>query len=111
MSGVGTRKVYEDDHLTVWHLELAPGEHGAKHTHKLDYLFKVISGSTLEVYGAQDELLDTVELEPGGAHSFRIVGDEIHGDTPGYPVVPTTHSAKNVGTKTFREVLVEFKTQ
>ncbi len=75
MSGVGTRKVYEDDHLIVWHLDLAPGEHGAKHTHKLDYLFKVISGSTLEVYGARDELLDTVVLEPGGAHSFLQTND------------------------------------
>ncbi|MDG2170089.1 MAG: hypothetical protein P8L44_19440 [Opitutales bacterium] len=109
MSGVGTKKVYEDDRLIVWHLDLAPGEHGAKHTHRLDYLFKVVSGSTLEVYGPEDELLDTVELEAGGAHSFHIIGDEIHGDTPGYPVVPATHSAKNVGTETFREVLVEFK--
>ena len=109
MSEVGTQKVYEDERVIVWHLDLAPGEQGAKHTHYLDYLIKVVSGSMLEVRGPEDELLDTVELSAGGAVSFHIEGNEIHGDMPGYPVVPATHSAKNVGSETFREVLVEFK--
>lgn len=109
MSGVGTKMVYEDDCVIVWHLELAPGEQGSKHTHKLDYMFKVIAGSTLEVRGSEDELLDTVELDAGSALSFHIEGDGIHSDAPGYPVVPATHSAKNIGLETFREVLVEFK--
>ena len=26
MSGVGTRKVFEDDRVRVWHLDIAPGE-------------------------------------------------------------------------------------
>ena len=28
MSGLGTRKVYEDDRVVVWHLDLEPGEQG-----------------------------------------------------------------------------------
>ena len=36
----------------------------------------------------------------GGDPAFRC---------PGYPVVPATHSARNIGTNTFREVLIEFK--
>lgn len=109
MAGVGTKKVFEDDRIVVWHLDLEPGERGERHTHKLDYVVRVVSGSTLEVFGPTNELLDTVELESGGAVSFRVEGDQIVADRPGYPAVPVTHSARNVGTSTFREVLIEFK--
>ena len=109
MGGVGTQKVFENDRVVVWHLDLAPGEQGHRHTHSLDYVVKVVSGSTLEVFGPTGELLDTVELESGGAVAFRVEGDQIVADRPGYPVVPTTHSARNIGPNNFREVLIEFK--
>jgi hypothetical protein len=109
MSGVGTQKVFENERVIVWHLDLEPGERGATHTHKLDYVVRILAGSTLEVFGPKGELLDTVELESGGAVAFRIDGDHIVADRPGYPAVPITHSAKNIGTTTFREVLIEFK--
>jgi hypothetical protein len=89
MAGVGTQKVFENDRVVVWNLDLQPGEHGERHTHVLDYVVKVIAGSTLEVFGPKGELLDTVELESGGAVSFRVDGDRIVADRPGYPVVPT----------------------
>lgn len=107
--GVGTQKVFEDDRVNVWHLDLGPGEETTKHTHKLDYVVRVLSGSKLEVFGPAGELLDTLELESGGAVSFRVDGDQITSDRPGYPVVPATHSARNIGDTTFREVLIEFK--
>ena len=109
MAGVGTQKVFENDRVIVWHLDLAPGEQGDRHTHQLDYVVKILSGSKLEVSGPSGELLDTVELESGGAVAFRVHGDQIVADRPGYPSVPATHSARNVGTTTFREVLIEFK--
>lgn len=109
MAGVGTQKVFENDRVIVWHLDLAPGEQGERHTHKLDYVVRILSGSTLEVSGPDGELLYTVELESGGAVGFRIEGDQIVSDRPGYPAVPATHSARNVGENTFREVLIEFK--
>ena len=109
MAGVGTQKVFENDRVIVWHLDLEPGEEGERHTHELDYVVRVLSGSTLEVSGPDGELLYTVELESGGAVNFRIDGDQIVSDRPGYPAVPATHSARNVGTNTFREVLIEFK--
>ena len=49
MVGVGTQKVFEDDRVIVWHLDLEPGEQGERHTHTLDYVIRVLSGSTLEV--------------------------------------------------------------
>ncbi len=109
MAGVGTQKVFENDRVIVWHLDLEPGEQGEQHTHELDYVVRILSGSTLEVFGPDGELLDTVELETGGAVSFRIDGDRIVTDRPEYPAVPATHSARNIGMTSFREVLVEFK--
>jgi hypothetical protein len=109
MSGVGTQKVFENDRVIVWHLDLEPGEQGERHTHKLDYVVRVLAGSTLEVSGPDGEFLDTVEIESGGAVSFRIDGDQILADRPGYPAVPATHAAKNIGPNTFREILIEFK--
>lgn len=109
MAGVGTQKVFENDRVIVWHLDLEPGQRGETHTHKLDYVVRVVTGSTLEVFGPAGELLDTVELESGGAVSFRVDGHQIVSDRPGYPAVPATHSARNVGPGPFREVLIEFK--
>ena len=109
MAGVGTQTVFENDRVVVWNLDLEPGEQGDRHTHKLDYVVRVVSASTLEVQGPDGSVLDTVDFESGGAVSFRIDGDQIIADRPGYPVVPVTHSARNVGTSTFREVLIEFK--
>ena len=82
-------------------------DHDEKSTQAIQ-LFTV-AGSTLEVSGPDGELLDTVELESGGATNFRMDGDQIVSDRPGYPAVPATHSARNVGATTFREVLIEFK--
>ena len=109
MAGVGTQKVFENDRVIVWHLDLEPGEQGEQHTHELDYIVRILSGSTLEVFGPDGESLDTVELEAGGAISFRIDGDRIVADRPEYPAVPATHSARNIGTTPFQEVLIEFK--
>ncbi len=109
MAGVGTSKVFEDERVVVWHLDLDPGEACEPHTHRLDYVVRIISGSTLEVFGPAGEHLSTVELEAGSATTFRVEGDTIFTDRPGYPSVPATHSVRNVGKTTFREVLVEFK--
>lgn len=109
MSGVGTKKVFEDERIVVWHLDLEPGEESPRHTHDLDYVVRILSGSTLEVFGPEGEFLDTLEFAAGNAVCFQVDGDRIVSDRPGYPVVPATHSARNVGEHTFREVLVEFK--
>ncbi len=109
MSEIGTKKVFEDDRVSVWHFDLAPGEEGARHTHKLDYVVRILSGSMIEVHGPDGSVLDTLELETGGAVCFRVEGDQIVSDRPGFPAFPATHSARNVGKNTFREVLIEFK--
>jgi hypothetical protein len=109
MAGVGTQKVFENDRVIVWHLDLGPGEYGERHTHELDFVVRVLSGSTQEVGGPTGELLYTVEREAGEAVSFRMDGNRIVSDRPGNPAVPATHCVHNIGANTFREVLIEFK--
>jgi beta-alanine degradation protein BauB len=109
MTDVGTRIVFEDDQIIVWHLSLEPGEQGGLHTHALDYVVRIISGSTIEVTNAEGEELYTVEVETGGIVNFRIDGDQVVSDRPGQASIPATHRARNVGSHTFREVLIEFK--
>ncbi len=109
MAGVGTQKVFENDRVVVWHLDLEPGEQGERHTHELDFVVHVLAGSSLEVYGPDDELLYGVERQAGEAVSFRLQGDQVVSNLPGHAGVPATHSVRNVGPSTFKEVLIEFK--
>lgn len=111
MAGVGTRKVFEDDRVVVWHLDLEPGEQGEQHTHHLDFVARVLSGATLEVSGPDGEFLYRVERMVGDTMSFRMEGGSVVADLPGHSGVPATHSVRNVGKGTFKEVLVEFKTE
>lgn len=43
MSGVGTKKVFENDRVIVWEMTLEPGDSTGQHTHEHDYFFRVIS--------------------------------------------------------------------
>ena len=77
----------------------------------MGFVARVLSGSTLEVTGPDGEFLYRVERTAGEAMSFRMLGDLVVAGLAGHSGVPATHSARNVGTNTFREVLVEFKTR
>ena len=109
MGGVGTQKIFEDDRVILWRLDLEPGEQGKQHTHELDYVARVMAGSTLEVLGPGGESLYVVKREPGDAITFRIVGDHVLANGAGATPVPATHSVRNIGDRTFKEVIVEFK--
>ena len=107
MAGVGTRKVYENDKVSIWEFFLEPGETLERHTHQRDYLFYVIEGSEVEISNAEGSKV--MNLRSGETYEFRIergrqlrVGAEV-------PPAPATHSARNVGTKRYRQLLVETK--
>ena len=107
MAGVGTQRVFEDDRVIVWHLDLEPGEHGEQHTHQLDCVVRVFSGSTVEVFGPDGKSLYTVERKAGDVVGLRMDGDQLLSNER--TAVPATHSVRNVGTNRFKEVLIEFK--
>lgn len=106
MSGVGTKKVFENDRVIVWEMTLEPGESTGLHTHENEYFFQVISGSTLETVSSHGASLGEFDFSTGSTHYLKLEGDElVYGDLR----VPAEHEAKNVGSSRYYEILVELK--
>jgi quercetin dioxygenase-like cupin family protein len=91
---IGTELVYEDDSVRVWRIELAPGETAGWHTHYLDYTTVVVEGDLVERPNA-DGTVDRIEVKPGAIMRWN--------------QGTLRHALRNVGTKTFRNVIVEVK--
>jgi quercetin dioxygenase-like cupin family protein len=106
MPDIATKKVFENDKISVWEMVLEPGESTGVHTHSHDYVFYVIEGSTAKVTDHDGKLIDTFELGAGEVMSFRLEGDELVGADLR---IPATHDACNIGSSRYREILVESK--
>ena len=106
MSDIATKKIFENDKISVWELVLEPGESTGVHTHSHDYIFYVIEGSTAEVTDKDGRFLDKFEMKPGDTVSFRLEGQDLVGADLR---IPATHNARNVGSSRYREILVENK--
>ncbi len=106
MSGVGSKKVFENDKVIVWEMALQPGESSGQHTHEHTYFFQVISGSTLETIDSDGVSLGSFDFNTGSTHFLTLDDDKlVYGDVR----VPATHEAKNVGSDPYFEILVELK--
>ena len=109
MGDVGTNKLFENDKVIVWEFALQPGETTAMHTHKHDYMFHVLDGTTLGVFDADEQPLFDLELTAGETFAFTCEGDDlVSADGKGHRL-PATHSARNTSSAAYREVLVETK--
>jgi beta-alanine degradation protein BauB len=99
LGGVGTRVVFEDHRVRVWHLGLAPGEDSPVHRHELDHLLIQVRGDRIAVIP-----------EPDTAGPYR---DYMEAEVvPGVVVhVPAggIETARNVGVEPYLEVIVELK--
>ncbi len=93
---VGTKLLYENEKVKVWEFALAPGELIAMHTHRMDYLFHIYEGSTLEVtYPVEmNTPARQLELKAGDVRFVKKGG---------------RHAARNAGKQRYVEVLVELK--
>lgn len=109
MAGVGTTVVFEDDKIKVWEFVLEPGEETPLHTHEHEYIFYVLDGTTLQVFDADRKDLGNLDLNAGDVVALHLENDElVLRSDPSYRI-PATHSAKNIGTNRYREVLIETK--
>lgn len=106
-SDVGTTKLFENDHIIVWDFQLDPGESTGVHTHTHPYFFQVVQGSTLAISDEARDSLGDIEFRTGSTHSLTIENGELVAAGGGR--VPVTHAAKNVGTTSYHEILVELK--
>jgi quercetin dioxygenase-like cupin family protein len=91
---IGTQLVFEDDAVRIWRIELEPGEEAGWHTHYLDYTTVVLEGDVVERPNA-DGTVDRIEVRPG--QLMRWYDGTLR------------HALRNVGTKPFRNVIVEIK--
>jgi hypothetical protein len=99
LGGVGTRKLLDNDRVTIWEMVLAPGERSPVHRHDHDYVLVQLKGDRIAVepepdsQGPHRSYMEAPVVE-GGAFFVRKGGVE---------------TALNVGSSEYREVLIELK--
>ena len=97
LGDVGTRLLFEDDHVKIWEMRLEPGEASAKHRHDLDYYLAMYQGDFVAgVTPEGSEVESFVCRLPKGGNTVSIPKGG-------------TEWAYNVGKETFREVMIELK--
>ncbi len=109
---LGTEKMFENDQVSVWNFEIAPGEETEMHTHERNYMWYAIQGSTVQVLDENDNDLGSLEIQTGDVYSFKVEdGDIVVLSEPSKGVrFPAKHKARHIGATTYREVMVEYKT-
>ena len=110
MADVGSKLVFENDRVAVWEFVLEPGESTPVHTHERDYVWYVIEGSDLETFDESGGSLGVLPSKTGMSFAFTVGGSELVSSDGKGLRGPATHSARNVGPSTYREILVEMKT-
>ena len=83
----------DTDRIAVWESLLRPGESLAKHEHKVAYAVVVLEGDKIRVQGDDGSVRDV-----SVSHGEVLVGGP-----------QAAHEVSNVGTATYREILVELK--
>jgi hypothetical protein len=99
LGDIGTRVVFENEHVRVWQLRLAPGEDSPTHRHELDHVLIQVAGDRIAVIP-----------EPDSAGPFR---DYLEAEVLPGAIVHVTRggveTARNVGQQSYLEVIVELK--
>ena len=95
---VGTTLLYEDDDIKIWEMVLAPGQASDLHEHRYPYYMVIQGGDVI------------AGVTPKGSELEPFVGN-LPADKP--LVAPRgtgfVEWAYNIGTETYREVLIELK--
>lgn len=98
LGGVGTALLHEDDRVKIWEMKLAPGEDSPAHRHELEHVLIVIDGDKVaavpHVLSPPGTEYFEAEVKPGNYYRQPRGGVEV---------------ARNVGTRTFHEILIELK--
>jgi hypothetical protein len=95
---VGTRVLFENERVRVWDLALAPGASLAKHIHRTDYVFIVVSGGLIRFADPDN---------PADYHDVQFEDDQVEFlDIGGGKV---DNRLTNIGTKPHRNFVVELK--
>jgi redox-sensitive bicupin YhaK (pirin superfamily) len=106
MADVGTKKLFENEKIVVWEMCLEPGEKTDTHTHSRDCFVYVIAGSAMEAGDKDGNIVAQMEIAAGSSMYLGMDGGEM---VMGNVRFPATHDARNVGSRRYRELLIEFK--
>ena len=93
LGDLATRVLFENEHVKVWEMTLAPGETSALHRHDRPYVMCVIEGTRIDA-----DIVGKGHLEipvPPGSVLFVPPGE--------------TERAINATDRPFREILIELK--
>ena len=96
---VGTRLLFENDHVRVWKMDLEPGEYSDLHRHELDMVLINAMGDRIAVCPEPDTQSPYKEYMEADCFPGQIVFIPRGG----------VERAHNVGTQPFREIIVELK--
>jgi len=99
LGGVGTKVIFENDRVRVWEMDLAPGEESAVHKHTLDYILVQLDG---------DRIAGVPEPDTKGYYNEYVEGDVEPGQVF-YIEKGGIETARNIGQKRYREILIELK--
>ena len=99
LGDVATRLLFENDRVRVWEMDLAPGERSPTHRHDLDYVLVQLEG---------DRIAADFEPDSTGVHRGHVEGTVELGKTR-FIGRGGVESAVNVGTRRYREILIELK--
>lgn len=108
---VGSELVFENDKIRVWNFELAVGEETVVHKHEYPYMWYAITATTLQTLDEDGNDVGTLDVPEGSIYVLKLEDEklEITSEIGRGASVPATHSAKNVSTIPYREILVEWK--
>lgn len=102
---VGTTLLFENERVRVWELRLEPGERSDLHHHEHDYVMVQLEGDQV---AAQFEA-DSADAFGGAQFPDRTIRGPVSPGTVVWGAAGGKETAINVGTHTFREIVVELK--
>ncbi len=100
LGDVATTKLFENDRIRVWEMQLDPGESSDMHEHKLDYVLIQLDG---------DKIAGIFEPDTKGPYPEGTVEGDVSPGNVIYIERGGIETAKNIGEKPYREILVELK--
>ena len=93
LGDVANQLLFENEHVKVWKMDLAPGESSDFHEHTLPYVLCVVEGDTVDADFANGKSM-TIPVKP----------DQVYFVEPG-----SRETAVNRSSTRFREFLIELK--
>jgi predicted metal-dependent enzyme (double-stranded beta helix superfamily) len=100
LGDVATRLLMENDRVRIWEMALEPGQASDLHRHDLDYVLVQVAG---------DKIAGVFDEETEGAYPAGTVEGDVAPGQAMYIEKGGVETAKNTGSKSYHEILIELK--